>query len=92
MSAKCFTGKALFGEGRQVHSGKKVASDDSATTCKGEAVNLSIVTLSAILALGLNIAPNLAMQDESSESQPVDQVKVTKVTGTVQKWSLTSGG
>jgi Cu/Ag efflux protein CusF len=33
----------------------------------------------------LSIAPNLAMQDESSESQPVDQVEVTKVTGTVQK-------
>ena len=37
--------------------------------------------LSAVLALGLSAA----MHGQSSESQPVDQVQVTKVTGTIQK-------
>ena len=44
-------------------------------------MNFPTATLSAILALGLSAA----MQGQSSESQPVDQVQVTKVTGTVQK-------
>jgi Cu/Ag efflux protein CusF len=48
-------------------------------------VNLPTAALSAILALGLSAAPNLTMQGQSSESQPVDQVEVTKVTGTVEK-------
>ncbi len=47
-------------------------------------MNLPTAALSAILTLGLSVAPNL-MWGQSSESQPVDQVEVTKVTGTVQK-------
>jgi hypothetical protein len=48
-------------------------------------VNFPTAALSAVLALGLSATPLLTMQGQSSESQPVDQVEVTKVTGTVQK-------
>jgi Cu/Ag efflux protein CusF len=48
-------------------------------------VNCSTTALGFILTLGLSVAPQAAMQAQSSESQPVDQVEVTKVTGTVQK-------
>lgn len=47
-------------------------------------MNFPTAALSAILALGLSAAPSL-MQGQSSESQPVDQVEVTKITGVVQK-------
>ena len=51
-------------------------------------MNLRIATLSTILALALSAAPKLTIQAQSDESQPVDQVNVTKVTGVVQKVDL----
>jgi hypothetical protein len=48
-------------------------------------VNLSTAVLIATLALGLSALPRHAMQDQNDQSQPVDEVDVTKVTGTIQK-------
>jgi Cu/Ag efflux protein CusF len=52
---------------------------------KGEAVNLLTVALSTVLTLGLSAATSYTVQAQDSESKPVDQVKVMKVTGVVQK-------
>ena len=43
------------------------------------------VTLSTVLTFGLNAAMSPTVQGQNPESQPVDQVKVTKVTGEIQK-------
>ena len=51
-------------------------------------MNLRVVALGAALALPLCITPNLIIQAQTNESQPVDQVNVTKVTGAVQKVDL----
>ena len=48
-------------------------------------MNLSTAALGAVLALGFSAAPNRIMQENNAESQPVDQVEVTKVTGAIQK-------
>ncbi|MCU1343549.1 MAG: hypothetical protein JWN92_2972 [Candidatus Acidoferrum typicum] len=48
-------------------------------------MNLITVALSAVLALGLNVATSYTVQAQDSESKPVDQVKVMKVTGMIQK-------
>jgi hypothetical protein len=45
----------------------------------------STAGLGAILALGLSFAATPTMHAQSNDSQPVDHVEVTKVTGTVQK-------
>ena len=45
----------------------------------------STAALGAILALGLSVAATPTMQAQSNDSQPVDHVEVTKVTGMVQK-------
>jgi hypothetical protein len=52
-------------------------------------VNLASAALTAALALGLCAAPSHSIQDQDTEqndqSQPVDQVAVTKATGTIEK-------
>jgi hypothetical protein len=51
----------------------------------GEAVNSLTVVLSAVLTLGLSAATSYPRQEQNSDSKPVDQVKVTKVTGVIEK-------
>ena len=48
-------------------------------------MNLATAALSAFLALGLSAAPSYATQERNDQSQPVDQVAVTKVTGVIEK-------
>jgi Cu/Ag efflux protein CusF len=48
-------------------------------------MNLSTVISSVMLALVLSTVTSHALQAQNAESQPVDQVDVTKVTGTIQK-------
>jgi Cu/Ag efflux protein CusF len=48
-------------------------------------VNFATATLGAILTLGLSVAATPTTQAQSNDSQPVDHVDVTKVTGTIQK-------
>ena len=48
-------------------------------------MNLLNLALSIALTLGLNTATSYTAQAQDSDSKPVDQVKVMKVTGVVQK-------
>jgi hypothetical protein len=48
-------------------------------------MNLATAALSAFLALGLSAASSYATQERNDQSQPVDQVAVTKVTGVIEK-------
>jgi len=48
-------------------------------------VNLLNLALSIALTLGLNAATSYTVQAQDSDSKPVDQVKVMKVTGVIQK-------
>lgn len=52
-------------------------------------MNIGSAVVNAVLALGLSVAPTHAAQDQDKQqdeqSQPVDEVAVTKVTGTIEK-------
>jgi hypothetical protein len=67
----------------------------SAALREGGAVKLQIGMISAVLVLGLSAVPNFSMSmwgqstDSQQEKQPVDQVAVAKVTGTIEKVDTT---
>ena len=54
-------------------------------------MKLQIATIGAVLVLGLSVAPKFSTSifgqstDSQQQKQPVDQVEVTKITGTIEK-------